>query len=112
MLCMPKSNTSTTFKTMIDTTTLNQDSVDQELSLEDLASYNGGAVPILPALVLGGIGYLVYKGAKKILKELETVDQNLDSCGSCDSDGSNKTSYIDGFKDEEDPFNGAITGKS
>lgn len=56
---------------MIDTTTLNQDSVDQELSLEELASYNGGAVPILPALVLGGIGYLVYKGAKRFSKNLK-----------------------------------------
>ena len=85
--------------------------IDQELHLDDLASVNGGAVPVIPAVILGGIGYLVYKGAKKVLKELDTVTQNLDTCETCDSEGSNQLSYIDGIKDEKDPFNGAFTGK-
>ena len=85
--------------------------IDKELNLDDLASLNGGAVPVIPAVILGGIGYLVYKGAKKVLKELDTVTQNLDTCETCDSQGSNQLSYIDGLKDEKDPFNGAITGK-
>ncbi len=85
--------------------------IDQELNLDDLASLNGGAVPVVPAVILGGIGYLVYKGAKKVLKELDTVTQNLDTCEICDSEGSNQLSYLDGIKDEKDPFNGALTGK-
>ncbi len=82
--------------------------INRELNLDDLASLNGGAVPILPVFIVGGVGYLLYKGAKKVLDEMDTVDQNLDTS---DSEGSNKLSYIDGIKDEKDPFNGAFTGK-
>ena len=85
--------------------------IDKELNLDDLASLNGGAVPILPAVILGGIGYLLYKGAKKVLNGLDAVDQNLDTGEPCCPEGSNKLSYHNGINNEEDPFNGSFTGK-
>ena len=85
--------------------------INKELNLDDLASLNGGAVPILPAVILGGIGYLLFKGAKKVLNGLDTVDQNRDTGEACDSEGSNKLSYHEGIKNDKDPFDGALTGK-
>ena len=104
MVCWSGGNTSTTENTMNYSSSNHSELNDKELSLSDLASVNGGIAPI----VLPVIFYLLYKGAKKVLDELDTVDQNLDTS---DSEGSNKLSFIDGIKKEEDPFNGAFTGK-
>ena len=103
-VCIGRGCPSTTKGTMNYSSSNHSDLNDKELSLSDLASVNGGIAPI----VLPVVFYLLYKGAKKVLDELDTVDQNLDTS---DSEGSNKLSYIDGIKDEKDPFNGAFTGK-
>ena len=111
MVCSSEGNTSTTTRAMNYTSPNHSKLINRELNLNDLASLNGGAVPILPAVILGGIGYLVYKGAKKVLNGLDAVDQNLDTGEQCCSEGSNKLSYHDGIKNEEDPFNGSFTVK-
>jgi hypothetical protein len=103
---------------MTPTTTPERELVDSELSLDELASLQGAApavppmplVPVIPAVVGGIVLFFVYKGAKHVVKKLNTVTDNLDSCSSC-SDSPNKMSYHDGLSKEEDPFNGAITGK-
>ena len=108
MVCSPEGNTSTTTRTMNYTSSNHSELINRELNLDDLASLNGGALPIFPIIIAGGVGYLLYKGVKKYHEEMDTVDQNLDTS---DSEGSNKLSYINGMKEEKDPFNGAFTGK-
>ena len=111
MVCASEGITSTTTRAMNYTSPNSSELINKELNLDDLASLNGGAVPIFPAVILGGIGYLVYKGVKKVLNGLDTVDQNHDTGEGCDSEGSNKLSYHEGIKNDNDPFDGAFTGK-
>ena len=94
---------STTKDTMNYSSSNDSDLNDKELSLSDLASVNGGIAPIALPIIF----YLLYKGVKKYHEEMDTVNQNHVIC---DSEGSNKLSYIDGIKDKE-AFNGAFTGK-
>ena len=84
-----------------------QEDVSIQLDLNDLKAFNGTRGP-LTRFVLKKWREWITKESKEVVCGLDGLQCHVDD----ETSGSNKTSYVDGFNDDEpDPFGGAITGK-
>ena len=105
MVCSRRETSTTSHNTM--TKSNSQEDVIIQLDLNDLKAISGTRGP-LTRFVLKKWREWITKESKEVVCGLGGLQCHVDD----ETSGSNKTSYVEGFNNNEpDPFGGAITGK-